>query len=299
MIILDYSQVALATVFQFQKDLSKTSSTRPEDAVNIIRHAVLTGIKSYKKKYAHQYGEVVIACDGQNYWRKDIFPYYKAGRKKARDKSDLDWKLIFDTISELRKDLEQYFPYKVVHADKIEGDDIIATLVKWTQTNGLVDHGMFEEKQPVLIVSSDGDFKQLHKYDNVRQWSPIQKKYVECKDPKAYLMEHIAKAGDDGIPNVLSADNTFVEEGTRQGKMTADKLARFIELGRDACENDDQRRNWDRNNNLINFENIPENIEQQILDIYSSCNPKNDKMLIMNYLIKHKCRLLLDELEDF
>lgn len=299
MIILDYSQVALSNIFQFEKDLSKDSLTRPEDAVNIVRHAILTGIKFYKKKYGREYGEVVIACDGKNYWRKDLFPYYKAGRKSSREKSNLDWTLIFDTISSIREDLEQHFPYRVIHLDKVEGDDIIGTLVKWTQSNGLVDHGMFEEKQPVMIVSSDGDFKQLHKYNNVKQFSPIQKKMVQCPDPKAYLMEHIAKAGDDGIPNVLSADNTFVDPTARQGKMTAAKLARFIELGRDGCENDDQRRNWDRNNSLINLDNIPDNIEQQILDIYLSSKPKGDKMSIMNYLIKHKCRLLLDELEDF
>lgn len=297
MILLDYSQVCLANIFQFQSDLKKNNNS-PE-AVNIIRHAILTGLKFYKKKYGAKYGEMVIACDGRNYWRKEIFPYYKAGRSKARDKSDLDWKMIFDTISQIREDLAEHFPYRVVHVDHAEADDVIATMCKWTQTNGLIDHGMFEDKQDIMIISSDGDFKQLHKYPNVKQWSPIQKKIVECADPKAYLAQHIAKAGDDGIPNILSADNVLVTEGVRQGKMTAKKLEAFITLGRDACENDEQRRNWDRNNALINLDLIPDNIADTIVATYEGSKPKGDKMSIYNYLIKHRCRLLLDDLEDF
>lgn len=297
MIILDYSQVALSTIFQFQKDLKKNANNT--EAVNIIRHAILSGLKFYKKKYHYEYGDMVLACDGKEYWRKELFPYYKASRKATRDKSDLDWKLIFDTISDIRQDLAEHFPYRVMHFDHIEADDIIAVLCKWTQNNGMVDRGMFEEKQPVLIVSSDGDFKQLHKYDNVKQYSPIQKKFVQCPNPVAYLAEHIAKAGDDGIPNVLSADNTFVTEGVRQTKMSSARLEGFITLGRDACKTDDERRNWDRNNQLINLDMIPENIQTIIINNYTNNTPIGNKMTIYNYLVKHRCRLLLDEIEEF
>lgn len=297
MIILDYSQVALSNIFQFQADLKKNDNS-PE-AVNIIRHAILTGLKMYKKKYSAQYGEMVIACDGREYWRKEIFPYYKAGRKKTRDASDLDWKLIFDTISQIRDDLAANFPYKVIHIERAEADDVIATLCKWTQENGLVDRGMFDEKQPVMIVSSDGDFKQLHKYDNVKQYSPIQKKQVTCDDPVAYLAEHIAKAGDDGIPNCLSKDDVLITEGVRQTKMTSKRLAEFVEKGRDACQTDEERRNWDRNRALIDLSLIPEDIESSIVNAYINSKPTGDKMSIYHYLVKHRCRLLLDDLEEF
>ena len=298
MLILDYSQVAMSNIFMFQNDLKKTSDNR-EAAINIIRHSILTGIKFYKKKYGAKYGEVVLACDGKQCWRKEVFPYYKANRKAAREKSELDWKLIFDVISQIRSEIAENFPYRVIHIDHVEADDVIATLCKWTQTNGLTDHGLFEERQPVMIISSDGDFKQLHKYDNVSQYSPIQKKNVTCSDPKAYLAEHIARAGDDGIPNVLSADETFVTEGARQNKMTKTKLERFITLGRDACEDDQQRRNWDRNNQLINLDMIPDNIQQSIVAIYEGNPPRGDKMKVYNYLLRNKCNMLLDEVEEF
>lgn len=297
MIILDYSQVALSNIFQFQSDLKKNGSS-PE-AVNIIRHAILTGLKMYKKKFGQEYGDMILACDGKQYWRKDIFPYYKAGRSKTRAQSDLDWKLIFDTMSSIRDDIASNFPYKVIHLDHIEADDVIATICKWTQTNGGVDRGMFDEKEPIMIVSSDGDFKQLHKYDNVKQYSPIQKKTVVCENPVAYLAEHIAKAGDDGIPNVLSKDDVLVTEGVRQTKMTAKRLAEFVEKGRDACLSDEERRNWDRNKSLIDLTMIPENIEAQIVEAYISSKPKGDRMSIYQYLVKHRCRLLLDDIEEF
>ena len=297
MIIIDYSQVAISNVMQFSGEIMKSSSDK-DKAVNIIRHAILSSIKFYKKKYGQEYGEIVIACDGRNYWRKDIFEYYKAGRKASREKSDLDWKLIFDTMSQIRQDLIEYFPYKVICIDRAEADDIIGTLSKWTQSNGFITQGLYEEPQKVIIISSDGDFKQLQKYSNVRQWSPMQKKFVTVSDPKAYLIEHIVRAGDDGIPNILSADNVFVE-GVRQTPIVKKRLNTFLELGADACENDMQRRNWNRNQTLIDLDFIPEDVSKTIIDSYTNQEIKGNKNSIMNYLIKNKCRLLLDEIEQF
>lgn len=297
MILIDYSQVALSTIFQFSKDLKVGGNS--EDAVNIVRHAVLTGLKNYKKTYGAEYGEMVLCCDSKNYWRKQLFPYYKAGRKKQRDKSDLDWKLVFDTISDIRDDIAEHFPYRVIHVETAEADDIIAVLCKWSQHNGLTDHGMFETMQKVLIVSSDGDFKQLHKYPNVRQWSPMQKKYVECPEPDKYLMEHIAKAGDDGIPNVLSPSDVFVTEGVRQNRMTKQRLSEFVTRGRDACQTDEERSNWDRNAQLINLDLIPEEICAKITTTFENATPKGTKRDVFDYLMKHRCLLLLEDVTEF
>lgn len=296
MILIDYSQVALAAILTFQRELKGTES----EIKNLIRHVTLSTIKSYKKKYGKEYGELVICCDGRKYWRRDYFPHYKANRKKARQNSDLNWTLIFDTISEMREDLSKYFPYKVIHLDRAEADDIIAVMSKYTQDNDLVVTGLVQEPQKVLIVSSDGDFIQLHKYDNVSQWSPLLKKYIKVtkKELHEKKITHIVKAGDDGIPNILSKDDVFVT-GERQKPVSAKRLAEFMELGFDACKTDEEKRNWQRNQMLIDFDNIPDEIQQEIVAAYQSAKPTGDKMTIMNYLIEHRCRLLLDELEDF
>ena len=301
MIIMDYSQVCISNIFAFQKDLKRNmDQQRTDEAVNIIRHAILSSIKFYKKKYGKEYGELVIACDGRNYWRKEVFEYYKASRAKNREKSDLDWKLVFDTMSTLREDLTQYFPYKVIHIDRAEADDVIAALSIWTQGNGFIQQGLVEEPQKVLILSSDKDFKQLQKYPNVRQWSPMQKKFIDGGKPGEYLIEHIVRGDSgDGIPNMYSKDDVFMIEGERQTPVTAKKLARFIELGFGACENDEQRRNWNRNQVLVDFDYIPVDVTAYIIDTYIKQPINGNKTSIMNYLIKNKCRLLLDEIEEF
>jgi hypothetical protein len=297
MILVDYSQVALAAILTFQRELKGTES----EVKNLIRHVTLSTIKSYKKKYGKDYGEMVICCDGRKYWRKEYFEYYKASRKKNRDASDLDWKLIFDTLSEMREDLRTYFPYRVIHVDRAEADDVIAVMTKYLQENLLVQEGLVEESQKILILSSDKDFKQLQLYPTVKQWSPMQKKYVTAtkQEIRDFMIEHIVK-GDtgDGIPNIFSKDDVFVI-GERQKVCSAKRLAEFIENGEAACRNDDEKRNWKRNSVLVAFENIPPDVSEDIIKAYLNTTPNTDKMKIMNYLMENRCRLLLDEIEDF
>lgn len=298
MIILDYSQIALSNILPFQNDIKRQS---PEEIKNLIRHTTLSTIKSYKKKYGKEYGDVIIACDGRNYWRKSIFPHYKAHRKANRDKSDLDWGFIFDTLAELRTDLINEFPYKVLLIDTAEADDIIAVLTEYTQENQLIQEGLFASPQKVLIVSSDKDFIQLQKNKNVRQWSPMQRKFVEGsqKDIQEYTITHIVKGDSgDGIPNILSKDDVFVS-GDRQKPFSAKRLPEFYEKGIEACKNDEEKRNYQRNQQLVNFDYIPEDLAKTIISSYENTKPNGDKNSVMNYLIKNQCRLLLDEIEDF
>lgn len=301
MILVDYSQVALAAILTFQRELKGDEA----EVKNLIRHVTLSTLKSYKKKYGKEYGELVICCDGRKYWRREVFEYYKAGRKKMRDNSDLDWHLIFDTLNEMRQEIGEHFPWRVIHVDRAEADDIIAVLTEWSQSNELMRVGLTEEPQKILILSSDKDFKQLQlapfSTGNVRQWSPMQKKFIQASKQEIidFTIEHIVK-GDtgDGIPNLLSKDDVFVT-GDRQKPVSAKRLAEFIEKGIDACRTDEEKRNWQRNATLVAFDNIPVEVKQSIIDTYISNKPKGDKMTVMNYLMEHRCRLLLDEIEDF
>lgn len=298
MILVDYSQVALAAILTFQQDLKSGDN---EKIINLIRHVTLSSIKAYKKKYSKEYGEVVLCCDGRQYWRRDYFPYYKAGRKKARDKSDLPWTLIFDTLSQMREDIAKYFPYRVIHLDRAEADDIIAVMAKYTQENLLIEQGLVTEPQKVLILSSDHDFIQLQKYDNVVQWSPNTKKFVKANKREVHekRITHIVKAGDDGIPNILSSDDVFMLEGVRQKSVSAKRLQEFIDNGFLACKTDEERRNYQRNTVLVDFDHIPEDISESIVQAYLNNKPKGDKMSAMKYLMEHRCRLLLEEIEEF
>jgi len=291
MILIDYSQVALANILSFKHELKNDDA---KSIKNLIRHTVLSTLKYYKKRYSAEYGEMVIAADGRHYWRRDEFKFYKAHRKKAREESDLDWQLIFDTLSEIRDDLVEHFPYKVVHLDKAEADDVIGVLVKYTN-----DFGNHEQN---MIISSDKDFKQLQVYGNVKQFSPMQKKSVVLKQSEynTFLIEHIVRGDSgDGIPNILSPDDIIMDETARQRPITQKVLQRFFDKGRDGCETDEERRCWDRNEQLVDLNKIPEDLQSQILEQYLNNKPKGDKMSVYNYLIANRCNLLLNEVEEF
>lgn len=298
MILVDYSQVALAGIMQFQRDL-KTGSD--DKIVGLIRHVVLSSLVANKKKFSPRFGDLVICCDGKDYWRKDFFPQYKATRKVAREKSDFNWKLIFDTLSQIREELKENFPYKVIHHNRAEADDIIGVLSAYSQENELLAVGLVEDPQPVLILSSDKDNIQLQRYGNVKQYSPMQKKSVVPDDGwhKA-LMEKIVK-GDpgDGIPNILSPDGVFLEEGSRQKPISSKRLTEFFENGFLACKNDEERRNFHRNTALVDYQHIPENIRAEILDIYKNTEIKGNKAKIMKYLMDNRCKNLMEDIENF
>jgi len=298
MILIDFSQFAIANILspEFKPDL-KIGCWTPS-SVNIIRHAILSGLLYVRSQYGGRFGEIVLACDGRNNWRKEIFPHYKANRKKTRDSSDLDWSRILDTISQIRDEIDVFLPYQVICLDRAEGDDVIAVLTKWAADNP-VPHGLLDEPEPVLILSSDHDFAQLQKYQNVSQYSPAQKKWMPCENPQQAIFEHIA-GGDsgDGVPNVLSDAATLVTDGIRQKAMRAPRLAEFAEKGRDACEDDFQRERWDLNAKLVDFDCIPADVQSSIIDKYST-GPKKDRKKLFGYLTQNGCRLLLERIGEF
>lgn len=300
MIALDWSQIVAAGALAFGSDFDKGKDTAK--MVDIVRHSVLTTILSYKKKYGKEYGDIVLAADGRNYWRREIFQYYKAGRKAARQESATDWGQIFSIGSDIREEINEIFPYKVIKHDMAEGDDVIGVLAKWSQTNDLNSNLMDESPKPFMIISNDGDYKQLHKYKNVRQFNPLLKKLVAAPD-KYFLLEKLL-TGDagDGIPNIRSTDDQLVR-GVRQPAIT-EKLKVEARKMQDAKQeikfaDDFMTKNYHRNRNLIDFDYIPDNITNEILQLYLNNEVVKDKAKIFNYFIKNRCRLLMERIQEF
>ena len=162
---------------------------------------------------------------------------------------------------------------------------------------------MDDEPQRVLIKSNDGDFAQLHKYKNVRQWNPILKKYVKASDKHALLEKCLVGDAGDGIPNIKTHDNFFMEEGGRQSSITskikAAAIAQF-DAGQPVVFGDQTMdRNYSRNRNLIDFDFIPDHIDRKIIDIYTKAVPVRDKGKIFNYLIANRCKLLMSRIQEF
>jgi 5'-3' exonuclease len=253
---------------------------------DMLRHMVLNSLRGYNLKFKDEYGTPVLCADGANTWRKDIFPNYKFKRKKTRDESGIDWSALFQMIGEIRDEIAHNFPYIVLHIDKVEADDIIAVLVKECYS-----------KEKIMIVSGDKDFIQLHKYPNVKQYAPIQKKFVESEDPVNFLHEQIIK-GDrsDGVPNILSADDVFVT-GTKQRPINKKRLEEWTNI-ENIPLGSETKKYYERNKKLIDLDEIPSLIYNDIKSKYINYKV-NDRTLLLSYFIENKLRSLIENINDF
>jgi len=288
MILVDLNQVMISNIMM-QPGIAKSVDE------NIVRHMVVNSLRGYNVKFGKDYGEMVICSDDKNYWRRDVFPYYKASRKKDRAASPYNWALIFETLHKLKDELKEHFPYKVLQSEGAEADDIIGTLCMKNGSRGLRTH----DTQKILILSSDKDFMQLQKYVNVEQYSPMQKRFLKPEfGAKQYLREHIIR-GDrgDGIPNILSNDDVFVTE-SRQSPVNKKKLNTW--LGQDPEEfcNTDMLRNYSRNSLLIDLDKIPEALQADIINQYETA-PKRDRSKLFNYFMKNRMKQLMEHLQEF
>ena len=280
MIIIDMNQISLASLMM---DLNMRKSNEVDEGM--VRHMILNSIRLHRSDFHKEFGEVVLTYDSKHYWRRDYFPNYKAGRKKGREKDSKDWDAIFNCLNKIKAEFKENLPYKYLEIYGCEADDIIATLCKNFQ----------DEK--IMIVSGDKDFIQLHKYPNVKQYSPILKKMVNGHDPDTYIKEHILK-GDtsDGVPNVLSQDNTFID-GIRQRPLGRKKIETWLDMHIDDLP-EEVKRNYQRNEKLINLDNVPEILEKVIIDEFDKA-PCGDRSKLLNYFIKSRLKNLTNEIGEF
>ncbi len=281
MILVDLNQVLLAGL------MAQIANHKGKLDESLIRHMVLNIIRNHIKNFRKEYGEIVLCCDNRKYWRKEFFPFYKASRKKNREKSDLDWHLIFDILAKLKQELKENFPYKVIDVEGAEADDIIGTLVP-----------IYAPHQKVLILSSDGDFLQLQMYgENVKQYNPSQKKFVKSDNPLLELKEKIIR-GDkgDGIPNIFSPADCFVRD-LRQKPITQKGIEKYLKEHYGDWEDENAKVGFSRNQTLIDLRNIPGDIKEKIINTYEETKPAKGKLL--NYFIEHKLKNLMEVIEEF
>jgi 5'-3' exonuclease len=281
MILVDLNQVLLSGLMA---QISGKKGVKLEE--DLIRHMILNILRMHIRNFRREYGDVVLCCDNRKYWRKEYFPFYKAGRKKSREKSDLDWHLIFDMLAKFKLELKENFPYKVIDVEGAEADDIIGTLTP-----------IYSSHEKILILSSDGDFLQLQNYKNVKQYNPAQKKYVVSENPIMELKEKIIR-GDkgDGIPNILSPGDVFVRDA-RQKPITKGNLDKLM---REAWTDQDEttKANWMRNATLIDLSFIPTEIKEKIINTFDETKPAS-KQKLLNYFIEYKLKNLIDVIEEF
>jgi hypothetical protein len=283
MILLDTNQTMIATLFSMYK-----KDELANIAENDIRKATLLGINRFYNKFKDKYGEMVLCYDTGNYWRKEIFPEYKANRKKQQKDDGIDWGLIYKYFGTVREEIKNIFPFKSMYLDCLEADDVISVLVE-----NLYD------KDNILIVSSDKDFQQLQRFPNVEQYSPSKRNLIVCEDPEAFLIEHMIRGdSSDGIPNVLSDDDTFIDPDKKQTVMTKKRLQEAtehyvsgkIDFNMEGVKYID---NWIRNKTMIDMTQIPQEHKDRILDEWRI--PKvGDMSKVFNYLVTNRLGDMID-----
>ena len=275
-LLVDFSQIVIGSYM--------TAAKYADVDMDVIRPAVLNTLRIYRNKFVSEYGELILCCDDRHTWRKDIFPNYKASRKKTRKVSGIDWNNLYDCLNQLKEELRQWFPYKLIQVEKAEADDIIAVLCR-------------RIKEKILILSGDKDFIQLHN-ERIRQYNPVLNKFVgKDENPSLYIREHILR-GDrsDGIPNILSDDNVFIE-GRRQTPLSKKKIEAWVnEVVPTFTE--EQQKNYERNRQLIDLNCVPRELEDKINREFENVKvATRDK--ILNYFITKKLKTLIEVIDEF
>jgi len=278
-ILMDFSSVAMASVMVRLKEV--------ENDLELVRGMIFNTIRKYNVMHRDQFGEMVIVFDSKSNWRRDYFPEYKASRRKNRKASDHDWKAIFQIIDEVRDDVVNRSPYKTILVENYEADDVIGAIC-----------ALKEDFEPILILSPDHDFIQLHQYNNVKQYSNTQKKWVVCDDNPLSDLEVKVMKGDsgDGVPNVLSEDDALICESKRQVPLTKKKLEMLREdpeaLGTTVA------RRIIRNRTLIDLSRTPEEGKHESMKQFET-SAKGSIMSLMTLFTKHSMSMMMSSLQDF
>lgn len=298
MIVVDYSGCAIAGIMTFQDDLYEGN----KNLENLIRHVILSMLKSYKKKFAAEFGkELILACDGSDNWRKKVFPHYKYKRKKDKAASDIPWGEIYRYMDLVLNEINEFFPYKIIKIDRAEADDVMAVLARDIATMNIKSSGLYDEPEPVLIISSDKDMKQLLSLEHVKHYLPRDNKFVKLEESPKMFLRRLILTGDtgDSVPNIFSPSDSFVT-GIRQKPATAKKMAPFLEAENMLTATTDPiiLERLKENSRLISFAFIPTDIKEEIVAAYDY-KPTGNKMSIYNYLVSRDMRIMMKDIEEF
>lgn len=285
MILIDWSAISIACILGTAKS---ELNNFYEDKGDLLKHIIFNRLRSYNQKFSHEYGEIVICVDSGKVWRTDFFKNYKCKRKiKKKEDKKIDWNFLLKISDLVLDDIIENFPYKVIKVNKTEADDIIAVLAR-------------NYKENTVIISADKDFKQLLGNERIRQYHPVDDKFIKLEMPAwKFLLEQVIR-GDtaDSVPNILSDDNVFVE-GRRQKNIYESYVGEFKDRLLADVLSDLEKNNWNRNVKLIDLNAIPKDIQQNIKDEYDNYVVKGNRKTLFDYLMYGKFKILIDCVHEF
>ena len=309
MILYDLSSLihrALHTSIKQMNPHKKDGKYVTQEFISGTIFRVIEELLENYRLYRGKYHTMVICIDDHSipYWRKSLYPEYKAQRKTQRDESEINFKEVYKHIDLLIRVLNDYTPFKAIGVPGAEADDIIGVLTK-----------KFSKAESILILSPDKDFKQLHKFGDVKQYSAITNEWVVNNDPERWERIHCC-LGDaaDNVPRIVDFSEftpefkdyykgteldfykldenlkqgiiknfneihpgTEVYKKQRFGEATLNKkIKEFGSLDAFLDSNEIYRLNYNRNYKLVMDSEIPIDIELEILRKYTESSTDFD-----------------------
>lgn len=281
MLLVDFSNLWCSQILQ------DFSTTKQQPDIKILRILVIGALVKHKARLK-EYGDITICFDGKKYWRRKVFQHYKGKRAEQRDKDAFDWEAFFPLLDQFKQEIREHLPVRCLEVQGAEADDLIATLAK-----------VYSPHEPVCILSSDKDFIQLQQFvsPKVKQWSLFHGKFLTPKNTEYNLVEHIVRGDEgDGIPNILSDGDTFMDATKRQKPIYKAFVAQALEYGitqpEKFCKTFEVLENFKRNKQMIDLREIPEDLAQQIIDQYN--NTPVNKGDVFNYYVENRLSKLLE-----
>jgi len=285
MILIDYSPVIIASAHSATKWKNGNGAYDYDTVAEAHLFRMWHTLRNINVKFKRKYGEIVFCVDRKPYWRNDVFPNYKKNRK-AMDKT-LDWKTFFATGENILDAARNIFGWKVIDIPGLEADDIIGTLAE-----------KYHNIEKIMIVSPDGDFKQLQMYKNVEQFDTIRDKKIIENYPNVWLKEKII-TGDkkDCIPNILSDVNTFVMNGVRQKTIQHTTKQKWVIADPALYCDAKMFERYQLNESLIDLSKVPNDLKDAIIQTYQTTTTNRGK--IYSYFASNGLSYFIDVIGDF
>lgn len=250
----------------------------PNELYRIYKRLLLRELIDHIKMFNPD--NFVVALDSKS-WRHDFYDKYKGNRDKVRDESAIDFTKFFEIADIYLTELQSVFKcLRFIKVDKAEADDSIAILCKKRFMN-----------DDVVMIALDKDLNQLLTNPKHRRWNvraPGEDKFAIVDDPRHELtLKVICGDAGDFIFNVMHLDESkYPIDGKRigLGEVTAElilKEDKFLESDyvvekvskkyKTLSSNtiiEEVKANYQRNLKLIDFNHIPVEIEEAILNKY-------------------------------
>lgn len=231
---------------------------------SFLSHTLLTQILFQASQFgASKENPFILAIDSSS-WRKEFYPDYKGNRVKD---PSIPWDTVFEIYNDVIDTLKNYSDFHVYKVPRAEADDIIAVLSRYYHSKG----------EQVFVITSDKDFIQIQNQPSINLYDPIKKCFRPPIDIELWKKVHILMG--DKVDNIPAVKKGVAEK-------TAMKMVPELDVLLQT--NVEIRENYARNEKLIDFSFIPDDIQNAIIAQVEEQTFGHNAMKLLNTFMKYK-----------